>query len=57
MPLHINAMNDPGLDEPISKVADRVEDEKDEEREAEDEDEQTFLDPRCVPLVTQVEPT
>ncbi len=41
-------MNDPGLDEPISKVADRIEDEKDEEREAEEEDEQTFLDPRCV---------
>ena len=41
-------MNDPGLDEPISKVADRIEDEKDEEREAENDEEQTFLSPRCV---------
>lgn len=39
-------MNDPGLDQPISKVADRVEEGKDEEREAENADEQTFLDPR-----------
>lgn len=41
-------MNDPGLDDPISKVADRMEEERNEEREAEDEDEQTFLEPRCV---------
>ena len=44
-------MNDPRLDEPIAKVADRIEDEKNEEREAEDEEEQTFLHPRCVLLV------
>ena len=43
-------MNDPGLDEPISKVADRIEEEKDEEREAENDDEQTFLGPRCMLL-------
>ena len=47
-------MNDPGLDEPISKVADRVEEEKDEEREAEDEDEQTFLDPRYPLLLSHI---
>jgi len=41
-------MNDPGLDDPISKVADLIEEDKDEEREAENEDEQTFLNPRCV---------
>ena len=44
-------MNDPGLHEPISKVADRVEDEKDEEREAEEDDEEALLGPRCVVLV------
>ena len=48
-------MNDPGLDEPISKVADRIEDEKNEEREAEDDDEQTFLRPRCEMLYMYTE--
>ena len=46
-------MNDPGLDEPISRTDDRVEDERREEEEAEREDEQAFLNPR---FVTHVSP-
>lgn len=40
-------MNDPGLDEPIKKNADKVEQRGEEdELELEIEDEETFLDPR-----------
>lgn len=40
-------MNDPGLDEPIKKNANKVEQNGEEDEEAlEIEDEQTFLNPR-----------
>lgn len=39
-------MNDPGLDDPIGKYADRVERDSEFEKHLESEDEQTFLNPR-----------
>jgi potassium channel subfamily K len=43
-------MNDPGLDEPISKDAKAVENQEKDERDEKDEDEQAFLEPRYVLL-------
>lgn len=42
-------MNDPGLDNPIQDGAKAVEDDDREEDELEAEDEQAFLNPRCLP--------
>jgi potassium channel subfamily K len=39
-------MNDPGLDEPISNDANRIEDQERDERDEREEDEQAFLEPR-----------
>jgi len=39
-------MNDPGLDEPISKDANDVENQERDERDEREEDEQAFLEPR-----------
>ena len=41
-------MNDPGLDEPISKDAKDVENQEKDERDEKKEDEQAFLEPRYV---------
>jgi potassium channel subfamily K len=46
-------MNNPGLDEPISNDAKVIESQKEsDERNELEEDEQAFLAPRCVLLLT-----
>lgn len=39
-------MNDPGLDEPISKDAEDIENQHRDEEDEKEEDEQAFLEPR-----------
>lgn len=41
-------MNDPGLHEPISNDADDVENQQRDEKDETKEDEDAFLEPRCV---------
>ncbi len=41
-------MNDPGLDQPISRDAKDVENQEQDERDEKDEEEQAFLAPRYV---------
>lgn len=41
-------MNDPGLEEPISKHAKDIENQDKDERDEMLEDEEAFLQPRCV---------
>lgn len=42
-------MNDPGLDEPIQKEAEGIEQDRKDDEDVEKEDEQTFLNPRYLP--------